>query len=275
MLLPRVITGIIGGAFLLYSLYTGSWLYLVLVLLLAVLGWKEYSKALQGVDGNVPILLGAALLLFTLFFLWLEFYTLAFVLMMIVPLLSLLAVIFTFPKRTIHDGLYMIGGFYYLAMGFGSLLMLRHVAVLEMIEHGLGITPLHISFFALFSFLCTWASDTFAYFTGKAMGRRKLCPQISPGKTVEGCLGGAIGTIVVALVVAYMFNFSLLHGAILGLLIAIVAPLGDLAESLLKRACNIKDSGSLLPGHGGVLDRFDSILFVAPVVLGYLILWSR
>ncbi len=275
MLLQRVITGLLGGTFLLYSLYVGSWLYFALILLLAIIGWSEYKKALARLELSIPLVLGAVLLGMELFALWLEFYTVAFTLLFIAPMICLMSSILSFPKRTIKDAFFMIGGFYYLACGFGSLLMLRHITLASAMERGFSVESIHVCFFAVFAFFCTWASDTFAYFAGKAMGKQKLCPQISPGKTVEGFIGGVAGTIITALIAAYLFNFPLLHGAGMGLLIAFVAPLGDLAESLLKRACGLKDSGAILPGHGGVLDRFDSILFVAPAIMAYLILLSR
>lgn len=126
-----------------------------------------------------------------------------------------------------------------------------------------------ILFLLVFS---TWASDTFAFAVGKAAGKTKLCPTISPGKTQEGAIGGFVGTIVVALIFSAIFGFSLLHGFAIGLIVAIAAPLGDLVESILKRVCDVKDSGTLIPGHGGVLDRFDSLLFAAPAVYVYITL---
>jgi phosphatidate cytidylyltransferase len=118
----------------------------------------------------------------------------------------------------------------------------------------------------------TWASDTAAYFGGRAMGRRKLMPAVSPGKTVEGAIWGVIGTVIAGAVYAQLVLYvwlglplGALTGAVIGLIISPVAQLGDLAESLLKREAGVKDSGSLLPGHGGVLDRFDSLFFTIPV----------
>jgi phosphatidate cytidylyltransferase len=124
----------------------------------------------------------------------------------------------------------------------------------------------------LFPLLMTWASDTFAYFGGRAFGRRKLIPAVSPAKTVEGAVSGVIGTVIVAAVYAHFvlgselgLPFGALSGAAIGLVVSPVAQAGDLAESLLKREAGVKDSGALLPGHGGVLDRFDSLFFTIPV----------
>ena len=115
----------------------------------------------------------------------------------------------------------------------------------------------------------TWLNDTFAYFTGRAFGRRKLYERISPGKTWEGALGGAAGSIAGALVVSRIWIPELPPtGAVLiGAGAAVLGPFGDLSESMLKRAFGAKDSSRLLPGHGGLLDRIDALLFNAPFVL--------
>jgi phosphatidate cytidylyltransferase len=123
-----------------------------------------------------------------------------------------------------------------------------------------------------FPITLTWMSDTFAYFGGRRFGRRKLIPSVSPGKTVEGAISSVIGgTLVGALYAHFIFGAWLgipvgtVVGAGMGLIISPVAQIGDLAESLLKREAGVKDSGSLLPGHGGVLDRFDALFFTIPV----------
>ena len=120
------------------------------------------------------------------------------------------------------------------------------------------------------AFLGTWASDTFAYLVGSKIGRTKLAPLISPGKTREGAVGGLIGTIVTVAVFGSLFQLPLHHLLALGLLVGIVAPLGDLVQSVIKRYVGVKDSGNFFPGHGGVLDRFDSILFAVPAVYYYI-----
>ncbi|HEU4628694.1 MAG TPA: phosphatidate cytidylyltransferase [Gemmatimonadaceae bacterium] len=123
----------------------------------------------------------------------------------------------------------------------------------------------------------TWASDIGAYFVGRAAGRHKLIPAVSPGKTVEGALGGVAATVLLAwayveLVLRPAAHLTLRPASIVlfGVVISVAAQLGDLAESLLKRDAGVKDSSNLLPGHGGVLDRVDSLLFVLPIA--YLLL---
>jgi phosphatidate cytidylyltransferase len=111
--------------------------------------------------------------------------------------------------------------------------------------------------------LVTWLNDTSAYLVGRTFGRRKLAPAVSPKKTVEGALGGVAGGVATAVVAEAIFGlgFSLAGAALFGLALALVGQVGDLAESLVKRQAGVKDSGTLIPGHGGVLDRIDALLF--------------
>jgi phosphatidate cytidylyltransferase len=118
----------------------------------------------------------------------------------------------------------------------------------------------------------TWSSDTGAYFTGRLVGGPKLVPAISPGKTISGAVGGVAFTIIAAYVLVHwllrpyaQLAFSPVGIIIFAVSISVVAQLGDLAESLFKRSAGVKDSGKLLPGHGGALDRLDSLFFVLPV----------
>lgn len=126
----------------------------------------------------------------------------------------------------------------------------------------------------LFFFLATiWAGDSGAYYVGSHLGRHKMSPQISPNKTWEGLAGGAAATFAAAAACKLLFGlpFSWLHMAALAAILAIAAPLGDLVESQFKRDTKVKDSSTLIPGHGGFLDRTDSLLYAAPPVLGYLL----
>ncbi len=129
-------------------------------------------------------------------------------------------------------------------------------------------------FFALFT---TFGSDTVAFFIGRALGKHRLAPNISPGKTWEGTIGGIFGAIIVSLLFTLPTALSVPLGygqaILLGLLVSILGQLGDLVESLLKRNMGVKDSGKLIPGHGGTLDRIDSIVF-ASVVVYYYVVWA-
>jgi phosphatidate cytidylyltransferase len=122
----------------------------------------------------------------------------------------------------------------------------------------------------LFVSVCVWASDTCAYFVGRAVGRHKLAPVLSPNKSIEGAVAGLLGALLVGAAFGYWIHMPTRDGVVIGLLAGILGPLGDLFESALKRELGIKDFGSLMPGHGGALDRIDSLLFVIPVAYLYL-----
>jgi phosphatidate cytidylyltransferase len=131
---------------------------------------------------------------------------------------------------------------------------------------------------AIVAFVVTWLNDTFAYFAGRFFGRHKMLPRVSPKKTWEGFAGGALGSVVGALVVlalrpllpaTELAGLTVAGCVVLGLVAAVLGPVGDLAESMLKRAAGVKDSGKLIPGHGGLLDRIDALLFVGPWVYAF------
>lgn len=133
------------------------------------------------------------------------------------------------------------------------------------------------AYLLMFPLVVTWLGDSTAYFTGRSLGRRKLLPAVSPAKTAEGGLGGLAGAVVGAVAFAYFFlgpsealTLPLGAAAVLGLCIGVLAQVGDLAESVLKREAGVKDSGSMLPGHGGVLDRFDAVYFTIPLTYALL-----
>ncbi|GAA0124271.1 phosphatidate cytidylyltransferase [Clostridium sp. ATCC 25772] len=124
-------------------------------------------------------------------------------------------------------------------------------------------------------FISSWGCDTLAYYTGRSLGKHKLVPKVSPKKTVEGAIGGLFGSVLGCVIYGYVIkkfgvNISLYNYAIIGILGGIVGQLGDFVASSIKRHAKIKDYSNLIPGHGGILDRFDSILFVSVVVYYYI-----
>jgi phosphatidate cytidylyltransferase len=122
-------------------------------------------------------------------------------------------------------------------------------------------------------FLVTWINDTAAYLVGKAIGRHPSAPYLSPQKTWEGTIGGWFGGVAATMLLgAWLVDLPWLHGLALGALVATVAPFGDLAKSMVKRQNQVKDFSSLIPGHGGMFDRVDSLLFVAPAIYYYVML---
>ncbi|MBI5886319.1 MAG: phosphatidate cytidylyltransferase [Deltaproteobacteria bacterium] len=129
----------------------------------------------------------------------------------------------------------------------------------------------------LFILVVVWANDTFAYVVGKTLGRHKLAPRISPGKTIEGAAGGLVAGVAAALICngAMGLGAGMLLIAAIAIKVGVLGIIGDLAESLLKRGAGVKDSGSLIPGHGGVLDRIDSLIFPVPVLFYILVYYIQ
>jgi phosphatidate cytidylyltransferase len=157
-----------------------------------------------------------------------------------------------------------IFGVVYVALLAGFLIGLR---MIPDTQHTAKLAPKLLTMF----FAMVMLTDTGAYYTGRSLGKHKLAPRISPGKTIEGFIGGLLAAIAAGPLCKYTFfpEMNLTHSFIIGGLIGLIGPVGDLAESMLKRGSEVKDSGTLLPGHGGMLDRVDSILFCAPLLYFY------
>lgn len=159
-------------------------------------------------------------------------------------------------------------GFWYLGGLFSCFLLLRSVA--GRVRVGSFPEADRGAWIMLFVAVCIWSTDTFAYFTGRAIGKHKLAPKLSPGKTIEGALGGLIGAVVAGGLFGRWIHLPPIAGIGVGIIAGIFGPLGDLFESALKRELGLKDFGKLMPGHGGALDRFDSLLFAAPAAYLFL-----
>lgn len=133
----------------------------------------------------------------------------------------------------------------------------------------------HGNYLVWFIFISSWLCDTAAYYTGRLFGKRKLCPSVSPKKTVEGSVGGVLGSVLGCVIYGFILNHFALdipmyHYLAIGLISGIICQFGDLTASSIKRNSNVKDYSTLIPGHGGILDRFDSILFAGVVVYYYI-----
>ncbi|WP_447977289.1 phosphatidate cytidylyltransferase [Candidatus Nitrospira bockiana] len=163
-------------------------------------------------------------------------------------------------RHSFTDIAVIITGIFYVAFTLGHILLTRAL------PEGVALT--------FFLVLVTWAADTGAYYAGVTLGRTKLAPLLSPNKTVEGLLGGVLLAIAAALVARAWFlpSFTPWDAVTLGIVLTLAGLFGDLSESLLKRSAGVKDSGGLIPGHGGMLDRLDSLLFTAPTFYYYVAL---
>ncbi|MBE5921876.1 MAG: phosphatidate cytidylyltransferase [Lachnospiraceae bacterium] len=180
--------------------------------------------------------------------------------MIIIVLIALMAVyVFTFPKYKTEQIMSVLFGMMYVGV------MLSFVYQVREMDGGI--------YHVWMIFLCSWISDTFAYLVGVTCGKHQMSPVLSPKKSVEGAIGGVAGSMLLGLIYAFVFRDALdtaIHPCILYPIVcgagALISMVGDLAASAVKRNHNIKDYGHLIPGHGGVLDRFDSVIFTAPII---------
>jgi phosphatidate cytidylyltransferase len=281
-LTKRVAVAAVGIPLAVVLVYIGGWaLALVLAAIAAGAAAELYRLARQrGTRPFVPIGVAAAALAVLLTVVVDDAVRWAWHLFVAVTLLTAAAAIFVRPVDGAPLAAAAVTVFGALFTG-GTLMygmLLRQLPVESNADWSNWAGPALLAF----PITLTWLSDTFAYFGGRRFGRRKLIPAVSPGKTVEGAVAGVAGTVIVGAVYAHFIFGSWLGiplsaatGALAGLVISPVAQVGDLAESLLKREAGVKDSGALLPGHGGVLDRFDALLFTIPVTYWLLSLLLR
>ncbi|MEN2766415.1 phosphatidate cytidylyltransferase [Ornithinibacillus xuwenensis] len=257
----RILTAIIALILFVPVVIYGNWPFEIIIYLLATIGLVELLKM-----HNVPWYSFAGILSIAL--LWLILYPateelLSFTLptntaenILLFVLILLAYTVLLKNKFTFDDVGVILLAVLYVGMGFFYFLETRNMS------DGNGLAQI---FFAL---LVIWATDTGAYFSGRAIGKHKLWPEISPNKTVEGAIGGILLASIVGVVFhsIYPFPYGVFSVIMISILVSVFGQIGDLVESAFKRHYHVKDSGKILPGHGGILDRFDSAIFVFPVL---------
>ncbi|MDQ2086906.1 phosphatidate cytidylyltransferase [Herbivorax sp. ANBcel31] len=272
----RIASGVVGLVLLALVLWAGNVVLSLAVSLICLIALNEFYKSVSNAGYRPVRSLGylSALLLVFLGFEY-SFESIKEILnkmmsMQFLALFIFLGVMFLFSfiiflndKYNIIDISLSFFSLFYITFLFSFIILTRNI------EMG--------SYLVWFIFIGAWATDTFAYFSGRLFGKRKLILSISPKKTVEGAIGGVFGCMLITIVYGlYLLNANVLdkvplyYFAGLGLLCGVISQLGDLAASSVKRYVNVKDYGDIMPGHGGALDRFDSILFCAPVVYFYI-----
>ncbi|MGH7806822.1 MAG: phosphatidate cytidylyltransferase [Thermodesulfobacteriota bacterium] len=281
-LTQRVLTAVFGVPVLLLVFYRGGVLFLLLILFIISMGQFEFFKLLEtkGVSSERAFAVMSSVVLAAAAYIgYLQFLAVFTVLMII-------AFVLQFRKQDLSNAIVQLGitlaGIIYLGW------FLSHAILLRNLDHNSGIREYAETvqrtkdvgfFYVVFVVACTFLNDTGAYFVGKWKGKKRLIPSISPGKTVEGTIGGIISSTITGGVVNLIFKSPLEYSwaFLFGFIIGVVAVLGDLVESLIKRSVGAKDSGIILPGHGGVLDRFDSLIIVFPVSYYFVFLyyWFR
>ncbi len=255
-MLKRIVSAIIGLPFLLALIYLGGIPLFIGVLVISLIGLREFYNACKNKSlSPVEIVgyIGSIFLISLMYFVQNSLYVflLFFILFLILNIIQLKC-----GKYNFIDISVTLYGIVYIPLLLSCILLIMN-------------QPNNIVIWLVF--ITAWGTDTFAYFSGYFFGKTKLCPTISPKKTVEGAIGGVLGSVIISIIFGYLFLKEYIIAMILiGALGSIVAQTGDLSASLIKRYTGIKDFGNIMPGHGGVLDRFDSILFTAPTI--YLIL---
>ena len=279
MLLYRLLTALIGIPVILAAIWFGGYVFAGLVALLALIGLHEFYRLSARLGarpaGEVGYLIGLAFLLSAQAKSALSFPH-EILALGLTALLIIAALGWEIQRRreapTLLSAGATVAGCLYVPFLFSFLILIRggFEAATE------PVAPLALSGWdfggrlVLLLFLVSWATDTAAYFVGRGLGRHKLAPSISPGKTIEGSVGGLIGAAIIGGIFGRAFGLSLVHALLLSAAMGAFGQVGDLAKSRLKREAGVKDFGALFPGHGGVLDRFDSLLFNAPLAYYYL-----
>lgn len=292
-LLQRVLVAVIAIPLVLFIVLYKPIAFFGLVLLLTGLASQEYFGLVRA-KGNIPhvelgitlaVLVAATFGKFRLLTVMNELGIPTFPaetdLLVIILIISVIIVLtlelFRGYKNPIENTSSTIFGILYTGIGIGSIFgIFEYFTIKNIGLEVFDILPPGIFIIVMLSSI--WICDSFAYFAGKAFGKKKLLERVSPNKTWEGSIAGLIGSIatwiVAPLVLHQMTGVKTIHLIMFGLIAGIMGQVGDLAESLLKRDANVKDSSQLIPGHGGVLDRLDSLLFVAPLILLYLTLFK-
>lgn len=276
-MVKRILTALVGIPIVVLLLRQGGYVFGAAIFLLTLIGWYEFQNMVK--LKGYTVYMFSSLITSTVIVGYLVMYphpmSLTLVPGLIVggSILVMLEGLFrhaegNWPENTALSIMSII----YIAVAFAHFILLRGLPHdITPVIFGINMEIGEALFWLVI--LGTWASDTFAYFIGCAFGRHKLCPAISPKKSVEGAAAGFVGCVgVIAGLGIYVLHMSILVACLLGIAIAVVAPLGDLVESILKRSFGVKDSGSIFPGHGGVLDRCDSWLFAVPVGFYILVL---
>ena len=285
MFRTRLISGIILVLIALVTIMSGGAILAVVLCGISMIAYRELTKACgvstEDKQTDAPVVAGLVMtvLYYAVLFAALYpadgvksldgVYPVLMAAVVLTLLLLLFLYVFTFPKYKAEQ--IFAAMFAYL---YGPVMLSFIYLIREGFQQG--------NYLVWFILLCSWGSDTCAYAVGVLFGRHKMTPRLSPKKSIEGCIGGIAGAALVCGIYALCLNHffsdvsvSVIGYAVLGMAASVVSQIGDLAASALKRNYGIKDYGKLIPGHGGILDRFDSILFTAPIIYYSVVLFFQ
>ena len=260
MLKTRIISAVIGLPLMISTLIIGGKFFYLFVFLLSAVGLYEYYRAFSNTDYKPTPWIGYSVTIMYYFLISISYNS-----FITLSILIFIALLLTFLD-TIKKGYNILNvavtvlGVIYVSYLFSNLIFIYNKTSGNIL--------------VWLPFLTAWFSDTGAYFVGNIFGKTKLAPNISPNKTVEGSIGGLAFSIIASMLFSkFLLAMTPIKDAVLlGIIVGVVAQVGDLSASLLKRYCNTKDFSNIIPGHGGILDRFDSALFSFPVAYYYIVL---
>lgn len=254
MFKTRLMSGIILVIIALATIISGSWILFFTLLAVSLIGMRELYKVMKVSDEHVTVLelvgyLGAVLYYIAMKADFGNYGTMAIIISMI---LILFVYVFGYPKYHAEQVMAAFFGVVYVAV------MLSFIYLTRSLPDG--------KFLVWLIFLCSWGCDTCAYCVGMLIGKHKMAPVLSPKKSIEGAVGGVAGAALLGVIYAAATQGKMAEYALICAVGALISMVGDLAASAIKRNQNIKDYGKLIPGHGGILDRFDSVIITAPVI---------
>jgi len=258
MFKTRLLSGIVLVILALILILTGGDVLLVTTLLISYIGMFELYRVFK-IEKELPAFIGY--LMATIYYINLRFPFIPDMMMFVLGCLVALmfAYVFTYPKYKTEQILATFFGVFYVAV------MLSYVYLTRQMTAGVYIVWL--------IFLCSWVCDTCAYCVGKLIGKHKMAPILSPKKSIEGAVGGVVGTGLLTVLYGNVIkdvigidSNGIMAMAVICMIGALISMVGDLTASAIKRNYDVKDYGTLIPGHGGILDRFDSVIFTAPII---------
>ncbi len=258
MFKTRLLSGIVLVVLALIVIISGGVVTWGALLAISLIGMFELYRVFQLEKTILAIAAYAMAVLFYLDqLLWIVVEPMMLVMLFLIVLMFVY--VFTYPKYEAKDVMAIFFGMFYVAV------MLSYVFQIRMLDNGL--------YLAFLIFICSWGCDTCAYCVGVLFGKHKMAPVLSPKKSIEGAVGGVVGTALLAVIYCSVFKVqmgldtkSIVILAVISAIAGLISMVGDLTASAIKRNYDIKDYGTLIPGHGGIMDRFDSMMITAPII---------